>query len=115
MKDKRVIQPSKRHMRVKVWWQGADTVLNLVHNKPVILRESWFHDEGWSSADEHIVRRFNSVTLDRYTDGTDCDGRMSSETNLYWHRSMGVSKLGYPKWERVSSRQRDHSAEAMGY
>ncbi len=85
--------------------------------------KAWHNGEGWSaeglslSYDGGIVRRVD------FTDGTDCDGRLSTtvETECDCGKLAGrdVSLDGerwrLPQWEEVNSSQYDQFAEMAGY
>lgn len=102
--------------------------------------ESSLHEEGWSSEAVTWERVGDVVYQTTDTDGRDCDGRMSTHDVAQCHVSKladyqpaqqpsrldaklrGLDLLeNYPEgprvpmWERVTSRQRDYSAEAMDY
>lgn len=81
---------------------------------------AWSTDEGWSS-EAHVWSFDGEVVRVTYsTDGVDCDGRMQTfgeaECPLA-ELAAGYAYAGvaFPIWQRTFSRQRDHSAEAMGY
>lgn len=111
------------HVTVWVWhadrWQG----LRLAPGESVTLSEGGRTDEGWSRSDETYTRTEDGsvVLLDAYSDGVDCDGRLSTT----WHGVCPVGDLGAvpeddhgparPRWTELSRRQRDYSAEAAGY
>jgi len=100
-------------------WQG----IRLAPGESVTLDERGRTDEGWSSCTEvYTVSECGQfVECDAYTDGRDCDGRMSTE----WHGFCPVSKLAAvpadehgparPEWTERSRGQRDYAAEAAGY
>ena len=82
------------------WWCGSDT------------------EEGWSAhgCEWHLCGPH--VYAYAWTDGVDCDGRLSAQAEFV----CPVSELLYegdspeaPNWERESASQRDYAAEAMGY
>lgn len=88
------------------------------------------HDEGWSSRHIELSYDEDVVTKTVYTDGRDCDGRLSSTTVLSCHVDK-LRKLApydandpdycpepgakFPDWEKKRYRQRDYTAERMGY
>lgn len=90
----------------RVWWQTYRT------------EEGWGSDtERWEYIEGRIVRTVDS-------DGADCDGRLSTSatlvcplTRLYAHRppTPDAPASGVPDWDRLDARQRDYSAESMGY
>jgi len=61
------------------------------------------------------------IGLEMATDGRDCDGRLSTYTELTCDLEELManhnrhSGLDMPNWHRVSARQRDYQAEAAGY
>lgn len=93
-----------------------------------------YHEEGFSSEETRYWIGPGSKKLFRscYTDGSDCDGRMST-TRDSWvyidHNYITGERLvrktgqydeyappgGRIDWQRGESSQRDYSAEAMGY
>lgn len=83
---------------------------------------SGYHDEGWWSVSDLWDYNGQDVAWCRSTDGTDCDGRLStyaekfaSIDNLRDHPSWRDRSTLMPKWEDGESHQRDYAAEAMGY
>lgn len=93
----------------------------------------WQHDEGWASEYRAWTHNGDHVTVEHATDGTDCDGRLS--TNSTWTAPLAdlsgiepggvdyISKLDapawqgvtWPNWQRSHASQRDYAAEAMNY
>jgi hypothetical protein len=94
------------------------------------FHEHHLHDEGWGLTSVIFTRTENAVIMKYCTDGRDCDGRLSTdseaicprknlaahgidfrfgEARTRWHRTR------YPRWHYESRSQRDYSAEAMGY
>ena len=72
-------------------------------------------DEGWSS--HEVTWTYNApreIAREYYSDGVDCDGRLSSCGENVWD-GQELNEWGYPAWQDVSHSQRDYSAEAMGY
>ena len=100
-------------------WQG----IRLADGETVTLDHVEDTDEGWSSVAEQYTydRSTGVVDCSAYTDGRDCDGRMSTE----WHGYALVDELdrmpadeygpARPKWNQLRRGQRDYSAEAAGY
>ena len=78
-------------------------------------------DEGWADHGWIVEHRGGHVAVWWWSDGADCDGRLSSEH----HATCPLADLtavdpGYgwprlPKWRDGRRRQRDHTAEAAGY
>ena len=89
----------------------------------VVIEEGGRHEEGWSRSAEvfRISECGYFVESDVYTDGRDCDGRLSTE----WHGRSRIDRLtaipadqhgpARPRWEQISRGQRDYRAEAFGY
>ena len=86
-------------------------------------------DEGWSSEYHDWTYGEGEIRRVYVSDGRDCDGRLTrtytsackvenlsghvpEEEYLDFHDGR---EIHYPKWESVSSSQRDEYAEAMGY
>lgn len=76
-------------------------------------------EEGWHSEGETLEYRDGGIHCVAWTDGRDCDGRMSTERLLFCPlerlKAREYEGLLLPDWERVSSSQRDYQAEAAGY
>ena len=123
--------------KVVTFWQWIPTderyqgIRLAIGGDPVRFHHSTQHEEGWSSWSAEYKRSDCGwyVECSEYSDGTDCDGRMSTE----WHGQCHVSKLAssravaslepndeseglkLPEWTCASRGQRDYSAEAAGY
>ena len=105
------------------WWDERWQGIRLVPGDTVTLHEAGQTDEGWSSSTEVYTLSDCGwfVECAAYSDGRDCDGRLSTERHSVCH----VSKLAAlpaeddmparPDWRSVGSGQRDYSAEAAGY
>jgi len=85
-----------------------------------VVFESWGkHSEGWHRVSD--VYSYDGINVMRvwYEDGADCDGRVSRCGREILVAVSGdwnpISRVDYPIWKRASSRQRDYTAEAMGY
>jgi hypothetical protein len=87
------------------------------------------HEEGWSSSHERWTYSIAQagqparIVRESESDGTDCDGRMSTEheghatldqlrTNAALLSSFG---LLFPTWTEDDHSQRDYAAERAGY
>ena len=84
-------------------------------------------EEGWSARGYVWAHTGDAVIRRGWSDGVDCDGRLSRG----WTDRAELSELeavpAYrnpifqgrivcrPEWQEVSSEQRDYAAEAMGY
>ncbi len=97
--------------------------LSLKAGQSVEFFNSHNTDEGWNSSFTRYTFDGGSVLRETETDGCDCDGRLSRSyvgVSHYWqlkaHSYEGCpSDVRLPKWDDVEARQRDYSAEAMGY
>jgi hypothetical protein len=80
----------------------------------------WAHEEGWSAEGETWTHWRDHIERTVWTDGRDCDGRMSTETVLrcdlaHLMDDERPDREPYPDWQRIESSQRDYQAEAAGY
>ena len=90
------------------------------------------HDEGWSSEWQRWEWDGRVLVNTYGTDGTDCDGRLSTEGESFchlqdlkacpqfdWEKSQTnpplLRGIRSPEWTQGRQRQRDYRAEAMGY
>ena len=109
--------------RFWVYVNGGDVKLTLRPGRSLSWGRSWRHDEGWSSEDYAWWCKKGTEAVGRLysTDGTDCDGRMSTctETRCRYDKLQSYqvddNPIRYPEWERLSQGQRDYQAEAAGY
>lgn len=78
-------------------------------------------DEGWESHGASLSFDGEHVTFVSASDGSDCDGRLSSTVELICHKDkLAATKSHdglcfFPEWTRVSESQRDYEAERAGY
>lgn len=78
-------------------------------------------DEGWESVSQEftLVKRDTGFWVERrsFSDGVDCDGRLShySESECPLSELHSGYKNIWPAWRHVDESQRDYAAEAMGY
>ena len=112
-------------MKNKVrFWQmvnGDDVLITLKRGQTLSHYARRSHEEGWSS--EGYTWEFPAegdvIYRQAFSDGVDCDGRMTRENFCNCPISMLTAHeydgKGYPKWELDKAGQRDYSAEAMGY
>lgn len=96
-------------MATRLWirWNHSDARITLTEDKPVTLYHSSPTDEGWHSEGCTYWLENGIVYADHYTDGRDCDGRLSTE----YH----TRRLTDGTWELLNRSQRDYTAEAAGY
>lgn len=76
-------------------------------------------DEGWSVCGDTYAREGNRIELSAWSDGRDCDGRLSRCWGGEWTVGgpMRTVPDGYevPDFDEVSASQRDEYAELAGY
>lgn len=95
-------------MNVHLWifWNGTESKITLSEDKQVQLYVSYPTEEGYYSQGQRFWMEDGNVYREIEYGGRDCDGRHSS------HRQ---EMLTDGQWEKLSSGQRDYSAERMGY
>ena len=77
-------------------------------------------DEGYQHTAEAFEYDGERLTLDWYSDGRDCDGRLT-RSGVSWttpaqaRAYLDADGIAWPMWQHGRSSQRDYSAEAMGY
>lgn len=79
-------------------------------------------DEGWHSETNSWEHCGDHVRSEWRIDGRDCDGRLTREgasTFTFGNEAAGYRDeepaVTYPLWECGDERQRDYTAESMGY
>lgn len=99
----------------------------LTNGKSISFHSHRRTDEGYQSEKEVITLRDRVLKLRWWSDGRDCDGRLTQEGRSCCpvhrrasvrHRKYGNEKPArdrFPKWEEGERSQRDESAERMGY
>jgi len=109
-------------MQIRFWVfvNGSPVRMKMTEGQLLVHVEGGRTDEGYSY--EHRTWRYDGETVlaESVVDGCDCDGRLTTHYvaecgrgNL--DKGNEFEGVTYPLWERVSSGQRDYSAEAMGY
>jgi hypothetical protein len=110
-----------RNAKFWAWVNDGQVRITLRPGQSLHWGKSWRHEEGWSSEGETWTHVGTAVERDAWTDGRDCDGRMSTYTRLscamdrLTARTVDEDREPYPDWERIESSQRDYQAEAAGY
>jgi len=109
-----------KKIRINQWINGGWVVLTVCEGQPLTHHVCERHEEGWSSESNQWTLLNGTLYLETYTDGVDCDGRLSRSDQymcpVHKARDYLVSDgTRTPEWEVVSERQRDYSAESMGY
>lgn len=98
--------------RFTVLHSGSEVVLTLRPEQSLSWDHYENHDEGWSSTWTIWRYRDGKLQLEQATDGTDCDGRLSTHVELV---AVVPASGAFPHWDEVNSGQRDYAAEAAGY
>jgi len=94
--------------------------LTIKPGRPLHYYKWWRHDEGWSSEYVEWGHLGEGVMRVTETDGTDCDGRMSTGSTCTCriedlHMGSSMDGVTYPLWKSQERSQRDYQAEAAGY
>jgi hypothetical protein len=134
-KTPRLLRP--QNARIWVWLNDGWVKLTLRPDQPLNHSHCCRHDEGWSA--EYYTWTWNGeVLVEEYaTDGRDCDGRLSTHSTHFTtperfrvqpayrffnnldlrlpDYQIPIPEIAVPEWTRGQQRQRDYSAEAMGY
>jgi hypothetical protein len=122
--------PNSYALRVRRFWywiNGSPVKITIKLGETITIETGGSHEEGWSREVITFHVWNGCVLQDVYTDGQDCDGRISTSASLRCpfdqlqavpgcedaEKILGPSL--WPKWQRVKSGQRDYSAEAAGY
>ena len=111
------------NVRFWTFLNGSPVRLKMTPGQSLEWGNSYRTDEGWASEFERWEYDGFEVTCESETDGCDCDGRLSRHYEtvaLVSDLAAGSADMDdplvvFPVWQRVSSGQRDYSAEAMGY
>jgi len=115
---------------------GGHVKLTLQPGQRLAWGHVWRDDEGWSSEFSAWEWDGAVLTQESGTDGTDCDGRLSTSYDSFCpldklrarqacdHVDLGwaqpiieipIPGVFYPEWTRGCQAQREYSAEAMNY
>ncbi len=111
-----------RNARFHVWAHGGWVKVTVRNGQTLSWGYASTHDEGWSSYHESWENEGGILRSETFSDGTDCDGRMSQHGEYHCEVSKihadtdcnGTPILRVP-WEHGRGWQQDYSAEAMGY
>jgi hypothetical protein len=118
--DEELHGPGPKAVRFWMWHLEDYVKMTLRQGKPLVWRSAGLTEEGFCRIEERYELDGFFVRNVREESGADCDGHYS-RTNVYecvvhdLAAHITPDKVGVPKWERVSARQRDYAAEAMGY
>lgn len=105
---------------------GGWVKLTLNPGQNLVWRKYEDTEEGYSFIQQSWEHYDNHVFYYEYSKARDCDGLMEYHTtqrakfdelkaNFTYYNDRAEPGFMTPKWEKVDSSQRDHSAEAMGY
>ena len=110
--------------RFLIFIHGSDVKVTLKPGQTLIWFTAERTEEGWTSESHEYELQDGMVRRIMFFDGRDCDGRMTQTykdycpvSQLHDHEftdDRGMTTL-YPAWQKVSARQRDYTAESMGY
>lgn len=109
--------------RVRFWcWLDTPVLIKLRAGQTLRHSRGGQTDEGWSREDNIWSFDGQTVTHEWVDDSVDCDGRLTRSGKqecpvraLWAGKYNAEDGVTYPDWRAVSQRQRDYSAEAMGY
>jgi hypothetical protein len=110
-----------RTVRFWAWANDGQVRITLRPGQTRHWARSYPTDEGWNAEGETWTHEGDHVARTSWTDGRDCDGRMSTDTRLECALERLTDRRDSPDWEpspdwlRVESSQRDYQAEAAGY
>ena len=121
-----------KNVKIPVYLNGGRAWLKLRPGQRLSWDKYEPHDEGWSYYAESWELSADGTTLylESYSEGADCDGRMSSGSKYHasafiadWRPNIHFLQWtpdGYtaplsPNWTEADAWQRDQFAEAMGY
>jgi len=109
-----------RNARFWIWAFGGWVKLTLEPNDTLFFTEGGATDEGYDRTYEEYHFDGIAVFANAYRNARDCDGKLDTEhhaicnlANLASEEADDGTKT--PHWQKISSRQRDYSAEAMNY
>lgn len=107
-------------LRFWMWENGGWIRFGLKDGERLRWHRHYTHEEGWSSEGWQLWRVGGTLRIQTWSDGRDCDGRLSScdeyiAEELEEFSSDCKEFVMRPKWIALSSYQRDYTAEAAGY
>lgn len=113
---------STRNARFWAYINGSFVKLTLKPNQELTWGHSEPTEEGFHAEGHEWEYDGCNVYESIYTDGRDCDGRLSSEGHYRWDMisirpcfDQTRDDPSTPVWDRISASQRDYFAEAAGY
>lgn len=127
------MKKQRKTQAIRFWfpWNGSWIKLSIPEGstESIEFSRSFRDEEGFFFNGETFYLYNNFVYRHSEKRASDCDGRTSDDMTLRCHIKKLNSSLPYseeeeycpvkgaklPKWEKVSSKYRDYSAEAAGY
>jgi hypothetical protein len=109
-----------RNARFWSWQDGGWVKLTLRPGESLSHHTYRVTDEGYSARSSTWTHTGGCVELACEDSGRDCDGTVESWREMACPLADLGARFGHdgtpiPEWQETSARQRDHSAEAMGY
>lgn len=105
--------------RFWVWHNDGFVRLKLSPGQAVWFETGGPTDEGYHHEYHYYLNEGDWVRYNYDTESRDCDGRLDTHQSFYCRvdRLDDIETDGpyVPHWVRLEARQRDYSAEAMGY
>jgi hypothetical protein len=118
-------------MNVRIWiyHRGSIVKITVRPEKPVVVRQFEYTDEGYNADDDRYEIDGDSVVLNSYSRSRDCDGPFDSHRVYSWpiggptcpmigwdgHGNSYELGVDRPIWKAGQASQRDYFAESMGY
>ena len=107
------------------YWQGKSIPIMVYVGDKVLLDTGRYRtDEGWSREAAQFEFDGETVTLERFSEGRDCDGYLSSNDRLtcpvsdlaaHFYEDDGGATKHAPLWQRKESEVCDAEAQRAGY
>ena len=116
-----------KNARFWTWANGAYVKLTLKPGQRLSWSRFIREDEGWSESGEtwELSRDGLAIILEWYSDGCDCDGRLSNGGDMIASADPFTFEpspqcapgeiIMRPDWQDGDQYQRDYQAEAAGY
>ncbi|HNS55596.1 MAG TPA: hypothetical protein PKO34_00965 [Smithellaceae bacterium] len=112
---------SEKIPNVRFWEYINHSLVKLTLPPEQIINWSRFSptEEGWMRETRTYEHEDGMVTLLIVTEGKDCDGRIKTVWEGYFdphaEKELPPTGLPIPVWHEKKQRQRDYTAEALGY
>jgi hypothetical protein len=127
MKIAKISNPFKKPAIFLTWFNNKAIKVELKKGETKRFYKFEYHDEGWRSDSQEFTRNGHVINRIIFTDGTDCDGRLSfyntdqcviAELHAFVpdvSHGEKPSRDRFPLWVKKEYSQRDYAAEAAGY